>query len=78
MSETPSDTVPATLLEDLVAHNLVQTGATAGGTGWNHYVRRSLLLGLEGYCEQGSLQGHSSATRDLLTRIEPPATRSPT
>jgi Phosphotransferase enzyme family len=68
MPGTASDDVPASVLEDLVAHNRLQSGAGRGGTGWKAYVRRSLLVGLEGYCEHGSLQRHSPATRDLLAQ----------
>jgi hypothetical protein len=69
MPGTTSDDVPASLLQDLVDHNRLQFGACRGGTGWKAYVRRSLLVGLDGYCEHSSLQRHSPATRDLLARV---------
>lgn len=69
MPGTAGDDVPASLLQDLVAHNQLQAGAARGGAGWKAYVRRSLLIGLDGYCEHASLHGHSAATGDLLVRI---------
>jgi hypothetical protein len=74
-----SDEIPVSLLEDLIAHNELQAGAAqdelqAGaaqdGQGWKEYMTRSLLVGLDGYCEHRSLSTHSAATRALLSRIQ--------
>jgi hypothetical protein len=69
MPGTAGDDIPRSLLEDLIAYNRLQSGAGRGGTGWKAYLRRSLLAGLDGYCEHSSLQSFSPATRYLLARV---------
>jgi hypothetical protein len=66
---TSSRVAGAPLIADLLAHNARQAGLAPDGRGWTAYVRRSLRDGLDGYCEHGSLAGHSAATRELLTRV---------
>jgi hypothetical protein len=66
---TTQDAVADTLIDDLIAHNALQTGAVPGGRGWREYLTTSLTEGLIGYCEHGSLRDHSSATRALLRRV---------
>jgi hypothetical protein len=43
------DKVPASLIDDLLAHNSMQSDVGTGGGGWKAYVCRSLLSGLDGY-----------------------------
>jgi hypothetical protein len=70
MPGSAGDDVPVSLLEDLIAHNDLQAGAAAHGAGWREYMARSLLVGLNGYCEHSSLKAHSAGTRALLKRIQ--------
>jgi len=69
MPGAASDHVPATLIDDLVAHNELQAHLPGSGSGWNEYLRASLSVGLDGYCQHSSLEQHSAATRRLLERI---------
>jgi hypothetical protein len=66
---TTQDAVGDTLIDDLFAHNTLQTGAVPNGRGWREYLTTSLAEGLRGYCEHGSLNAHSAATRALLARV---------
>lgn len=70
VSGQPSDRVSADLLDELVGFNRLQEGAAPDGSGWGDYVRRSLIDGLEGYCEHESLRGYDAATRGLLAQIQ--------
>lgn len=42
--------------------------ASTASTEFRHRIRRSLLTGLDGYCEHASLEAHSDATRAILQR----------
>ena len=69
MPGAASDHVPTTLIDDLVAHNELQAHLPGSGPSWNEYLRASLSVGLDGYCQHSSLEQHSTATGRLLERI---------
>lgn len=66
----PTDLVSAELLDELVRFNRLQEAVLPDGSGWGDYVRRSLIDGLEGYCEHASLRGYDAATRGLLAQVQ--------
>jgi len=69
MPGAATDHVPTKLIDDLVAHNELQAHLPGSGPSWNEYLRASLSIGLDGYCQHSSLEQHSAATRHLLERI---------
>lgn len=69
VSGQPTDRVSAKLLDELVRFNRLQRDAVPDGSGWGDYVRRSLVHGLEGYCEHASLAERDAATQDLLDQV---------
>ncbi|HEY4829614.1 MAG TPA: phosphotransferase [Solirubrobacteraceae bacterium] len=70
VSGRPTDRVGSRLLDELVRFNRLQGDAVPDGSGWGDYVRRSLVHGLEGYCEHASLAEHDAATQDLLDQVQ--------
>ncbi len=66
---TTSDRVGDGLIEDLIAHNALQAGVAAGGSGWQDYMRASLLTGCRGYCEHASLRERDEITGALLAQV---------
>jgi aminoglycoside phosphotransferase len=69
------DDVSANLVKDVVAQVALQERAahadalTPLDDSWARYVRRSLTVGLTGYCEHGSLASGDERTRALLKQV---------